>query len=245
MTGLEQRLRAVRARIEAAARAAGRDPATVALLAVSKTWPAADVRALAKGWDLPTWDKPATPCLSSRVAYGESVTPERVRMIDQAEQWLRQRGLRMLRVRYHKGDLARIEVPVAALAKLADAATRQDLVATFRHLGFKYVTLDLEGFRSGSLNAMIASDRIGLPTVRLDLTFAHPGFHGDRLDFKLAVRRVGRSSLDMEHRVSAAGMLLWSADHRIVATSADTHKSIPWPDALRAALERHLEATDA
>ena len=86
----------------------------------------AHVRSLARAWGLPTWDKPATPCLSSRIAYGEEVTPERVRMIDQAEQWLRHRGLRVLRVRYHKGDLARIEVP-----------------------------LDLEGFRSGSFNNVI------------------------------------------------------------------------------------------
>ena len=71
----------------------------------------ADVRALAKAWGLPTWDKPATPCLSSRIAYGEDVTPERVRMIDQAEQWLRRQGLRLLRVRYHKGDLARDRGP--------------------------------------------------------------------------------------------------------------------------------------
>ena len=120
----------------------------------------ADVRALAKGWDLPTWDKPATPCLSSRVAYGEDVTPERVRMIDQAEQWLRQRGLRMLRVRYHKGDLARIEVPLEELPRLADPATRAGLVRAFRDLGFKYVTLDLEGFRSGSLNAVIPLDAL-------------------------------------------------------------------------------------
>ena len=70
-----------------------------------------DVRALARGWELPTWDKPATPCLSSRVAYGEDPTPERVRMIDQAEQWLRQRGLRILRVRYHKGDLRAYRSP--------------------------------------------------------------------------------------------------------------------------------------
>ena len=86
---------------------------------------------------------------------------------------------------------------------------------------------------------------IGTPTVRLDLTFVHPGFHGDRLDFELVVRRVGRSSLDLEHRVSAAGTLLWSADHRIVATSTDAHRSIPWPDDLRAALESYLERTDA
>ncbi len=115
----------------------------------------ADVRALAKAWDLPTWDKPATPCLSSRIAYGEEVTPERVRMIDQAEQWLRQRGLRLLRVRYHKGDMARIEVPLEELPHLAGPEVRTDLVRAFRALGFKFVTLDLEGFRSGSLNALI------------------------------------------------------------------------------------------
>ena len=120
----------------------------------------AEVRALARAWDLPTWDKPATPCLSSRVAYGEEVTPERVRMIDQAEQWLRQHGLRMLRVRYHKGDLARIEVPIEELARLADPALRADLVPAFRALGFKFVTLDLEGFRSGSLNSLIPLDSL-------------------------------------------------------------------------------------
>jgi uncharacterized protein len=120
----------------------------------------ADVRALARAWDLPTWDKPATPCLSSRVAYGEEVTPERVRMIDQAEQWLRQRGLRMLRVRYHKGELARIEVPLEDLPRLAAPEVRDALVPAFRALGFKYVTLDLEGFRSGSLNALIPLDSL-------------------------------------------------------------------------------------
>lgn len=115
----------------------------------------AHVRALAKAWDLPTWDKPATPCLSSRIAYGENVTPERVQMIDQAEQWLRQHGLRLLRVRYHKGDLARIEVPLEELPRLASPELRDELVQTFRTLGFKFVTLDLEGFRSGSLNSVI------------------------------------------------------------------------------------------
>jgi pyridinium-3,5-biscarboxylic acid mononucleotide sulfurtransferase len=115
----------------------------------------ADVRALARGWGLPTWDKPATPCLSSRVAYGEDPTPERVRMIDQAEQWLRQRGLRVLRVRYHKGDLARIEVPVDDLPRFVELQLRGELIAAFRTLGFKFVTLDLEGFRSGSMNSVI------------------------------------------------------------------------------------------
>jgi uncharacterized protein len=115
----------------------------------------AEVRALAKAWDLPTWDKPATPCLSSRIAYGEDVTPEKVRMIDRAEHWLRDRGLRLLRVRYHKGDLARIEVPLEELPRLAGPEVREALVPAFRALGFKFVTLDLEGFRSGSLNAVI------------------------------------------------------------------------------------------
>ena len=80
-----------------------------------------DVRRLAKAWGLPTWDKPATPCLSSRIAYGEEVTPERTRMIDKAEAWLRARGLRIVRVRYHKGDLARVEVPLEELPALAEA----------------------------------------------------------------------------------------------------------------------------
>jgi uncharacterized protein len=115
----------------------------------------ADVRALARGWGLPTWDKPATPCLSSRVAYGEDPTPERVRMIDQAEQWLRQHGLHVLRVRYHKGDLARIEVPVDDLPRFVELQLRGELITAFRTLGFKFVTLDLEGFRSGSMNSVI------------------------------------------------------------------------------------------
>jgi uncharacterized protein len=114
-----------------------------------------EVRALAYAWGLPTWDKPATPCLSSRIAYGEEVSPERVRMIDQAEQWLRHRGLRILRVRYHKGDLARIEVPLDDLARLVDLQVRGELIAAFRALGFKFVTLDLEGFRSGSFNTAL------------------------------------------------------------------------------------------
>jgi uncharacterized protein len=122
----------------------------------------AEVRALAQAWGLPTWDKPATPCLSSRIAYGEGVTPERVRMVDQAEQWLRGRGLRLLRVRYHKGDLARIEVPLDELPRLAAPEVRGELVGAFRALGFKFITLDLEGFRSGSLNAVIPLESLQL-----------------------------------------------------------------------------------
>jgi len=116
------------------------------------------VRALAAAWGLPVWDKPATPCLSSRIAYGEAVTPERVKMVDLAEAWLRGRGLRLLRVRYHTGDLARIEVPVQELAGLVEA--REELVSTFLGLGFKNVTLDMQGFRSGNLNTLIAPEML-------------------------------------------------------------------------------------
>ena len=125
----------------------------------------AAVRELARAWGLPTWDKPATPCLSSRIAYGEEVTPERVQMIDQAEQWLRRHGLRLLRVRYHKGDLARIEVPIDELPRLASPEVRDELVRAFRALGFRYVTLDLEGFRSGSLNAVIPLESLQRPVA--------------------------------------------------------------------------------
>ncbi len=115
----------------------------------------ADVRELAHHWQLPTWDKPASPCLSSRIAYGEEVTPTRLAMIDAAEQYLRMQGLPTVRVRYHRGDVARLEVPADAIARLASDAFRGPLVARLKDLGFKYVTLDLEGFRSGSLNALV------------------------------------------------------------------------------------------
>ncbi|REK19058.1 MAG: ATP-dependent sacrificial sulfur transferase LarE [Planctomycetota bacterium] len=124
----------------------------------------ADVRALAQAWQLPTWDKPAAPCLSSRVAYGEEVTPERLAMIDAAERFLREQGLRSVRVRYHKGDVARLEVPTEALQPLGEPATREQLVAQLKQLGFKYVTLDLEGFRSGSLNALVGITPLAKPT---------------------------------------------------------------------------------
>lgn len=123
----------------------------------------ADVRALARSWGLPVWDKPAAPCLSSRIAYGEEVTPERVRMVDQAESWLRARGLRLLRVRYHKGDLARVEVAPEELPRLAADPIRSELVAAFRGFGFKFVAVDLEGFRSGSLNDLIPPERLLAP----------------------------------------------------------------------------------
>ena len=113
----------------------------------------ADVRDLARHWHVPVWDKPASPCLASRIAYGTAVTPDRVRRVDAAEAWLRERfGLRTLRVRCLPDDSARVEVPHPALPRLID-----DHVAVAGHLrglGFTAVAVDLEGFRSGSLNVV-------------------------------------------------------------------------------------------
>ncbi|MFM7316470.1 MAG: TIGR00268 family protein, partial [bacterium] len=106
---------------------------------------------------------------SSRIAYGEEVTPDRVRMIDAAEKWLRDKGLRVCRVRYHKGDLARVEVPLDDLPGFAAPDVRHELVKVFRDLGFKYVTLDLEGFRSGSNNAVIPTDLLQIPSKILNI----------------------------------------------------------------------------
>lgn len=115
-----------------------------------------DVRLLAKYWNLPVWDKPASPCLSSRIAYGIEVTPERVQRIDQAEQFLKQQlGLRELRVRLTANETARIEVPVEAIQQVCREENRSAMITRLRELGFHYVTIDLEGFRSGSLNAVV------------------------------------------------------------------------------------------
>jgi uncharacterized protein len=109
-----------------------------------------DVRAISKLLDVPTWDKPAMACLSSRVPYGEEITREKLSQIDQAEQFLRDLGYRQLRVRHH-GQVARIELPtdliVPFVQQHAEAAS-----AHLKTLGFLYVTLDLQGFRSGSMN---------------------------------------------------------------------------------------------
>ncbi len=119
-----------------------------------------EVRALAAAWNLPVAEKPATPCLSSRVAYGQQVTPERLAMIDGAEQFLRGLGFRELRVRYHEGDMARIEVPADEVAQLCEPEIRRAVLEELAHLGFKFITLDLAGFRSGNLNRLIAPQDI-------------------------------------------------------------------------------------
>ncbi len=128
----------------------------------------AEIRALAEHWGLPVWDKPASPCLSSRIAYGEQVTPERLAMVEQAERFLRAEGFQPLRVRYHRGDMARIEVGAEALVRFAEAAFRGRVVERLKSLGFKYVSLDLEGFRSGSLNVVLPVESLQIADRQAD-----------------------------------------------------------------------------
>jgi uncharacterized protein len=121
----------------------------------------AEVRAASRRLGLRTADKPAAACLASRIAYGVQVTPARLSRVERAEALLRSFGLAQLRVRDH-GDLARVEVPLEALPGLVEPARRAELVAGLRQLGFAYVTLDLEGFRSGSMNAVLPGGSGGL-----------------------------------------------------------------------------------
>lgn len=114
-----------------------------------------DVRALAKEWNLPIWAKPASPCLSSRLVPGLAVTPERTQKIEAAEAYLRTLGLNEFRVRLHEGELARIEVSADAIHWLTDPSRRADLTDQFTQMGFRFVTLDLLGFRTGSMNDLI------------------------------------------------------------------------------------------
>jgi uncharacterized protein len=116
----------------------------------------ADVRAVARAWGLPVWDKPASPCLSSRLAPGLAVTPERTGRVEAAEAYLKSLGVRDCRVRYHEGDLARVELPTEELERFLAADARAELSARLKALGFKFVTIDLEGFRTGSLNELVS-----------------------------------------------------------------------------------------
>jgi uncharacterized protein len=110
-----------------------------------------DVRDLSRERGLPTWDDPAMSCLATRVPYGEELSEERLQRIGAAEKLLREMGFEALRVRDHDG-LARIEVPVARVAELTDADTRERVVEGLRELGFDWVTVDLQGLRSGSMD---------------------------------------------------------------------------------------------
>jgi pyridinium-3,5-biscarboxylic acid mononucleotide sulfurtransferase len=113
-----------------------------------------EIRTLSRELGLPTWDKPSFACLSSRFQYGEAITPEKLRRIDAAEAFVRSLGFRQFRVRHHD-RLARLELPPEEIGRLFEDGRHEAVVKRFRELGYLYVTLDLQGFRSGSANEIL------------------------------------------------------------------------------------------
>jgi uncharacterized protein len=116
-----------------------------------------DIRALARQAGLRIWDKPASACLSSRIEYGRPVTREALAVVEKGEDALRALGFRQFRVRHH-GEIVRIEISRGELPRALDPAMAEQFTAIFKSLGFKFVTLDLEGFRSGSMNALLSTE---------------------------------------------------------------------------------------
>ena len=110
-----------------------------------------EIREVSKEWGLPTWDKPAFACLSSRFPYGTRITRENLRLVDRAEQFLYDLGIRQFRVRHHE-ELARIEVDPQEIEFIAAKSIRTQINEKFKSLGYEYVAMDLQGYRSGSLN---------------------------------------------------------------------------------------------
>lgn len=118
-----------------------------------------DIRQLAQDAGLRVWDKPASACLSSRIEYGRPVTREALEMVERGEDALRALGFRQMRVRHH-GDIARIEIAQDELPRALTPEMAAELTAIFKALGFRFVTLDLEGFRSGSMNALLSASEL-------------------------------------------------------------------------------------
>ncbi|WP_442510750.1 ATP-dependent sacrificial sulfur transferase LarE [Novipirellula sp. SH528] len=116
-----------------------------------------DVRELAKFFGLENADLPASPCLASRVAYGVEVTAERLSRVEQAESWLRDRGFSDVRVRVHHDELARVEVPQDEISRLLTGTLATELNESLRTIGFRFVTIDLQGLESGSMNRVLVS----------------------------------------------------------------------------------------
>jgi uncharacterized protein len=118
-----------------------------------------EIRELANQAGLRVWDKPASACLSSRIEYGRAVTPEALRVVEQGEDALRALGFRQYRVRHH-GDIVRIEIAREEIGRALSLEMAGQFAAIFKKLGFKFVTLDLEGFRSGSMNSLLPVDEL-------------------------------------------------------------------------------------
>ncbi|MGA8541835.1 MAG: ATP-dependent sacrificial sulfur transferase LarE [Terriglobales bacterium] len=119
----------------------------------------ADIRELARRTDLRVWDKPASACLSSRLEYGRAVTHEALSVIERGEDALRAMGFQQFRVRHH-GQIVRIEIAREELPRALTPEMARELTAVFKRLGFKFVTLDLEGFRSGSMNQLLTTEEL-------------------------------------------------------------------------------------
>jgi len=119
----------------------------------------AEIRELARQSDLQVWDKPASACLSSRMEYGRPVTPEALSVIERGEDALRKMGFRQFRVRHH-GEIVRIEIAREELPRALTAEMAAAFTAQFKALGFKFVTLDMEGFRSGSMNQLLTTTEL-------------------------------------------------------------------------------------
>ncbi len=115
-----------------------------------------DVRALSRHLGLPTWDKPSFACLSSRFPYGTGITRENLSRVDLAETFLRDAGFRRFRVRFHDATTARLELAPEDMPRMLEPAFRQQLVQHFKELGFVYITLDLQGYRTGSMNEVLS-----------------------------------------------------------------------------------------
>lgn len=118
----------------------------------------AEIRELSKAADLPTADLPASPCLASRMSYGLEITSQRLSQVEQAEDFLKSLGFREFRVRHHD-TIARIEVLPQDLARVLDSTWRKAILTQFQTIGFKYVTVDLQGFRSGSMNEALSTEQ--------------------------------------------------------------------------------------
>ncbi|SEQ37284.1 uncharacterized protein SAMN04487884_12754 [Butyrivibrio fibrisolvens] len=118
----------------------------------------AEIRSFSKELGLPTSDKPSFACLASRVPYGERITAGKLKMVERAENLLAELGLVQYRVRVH-GNIARIEVPAGDIAKLVDDSIRSKIVSKFKEFGFSYVTLDMQGYRTGSMNEVINTSK--------------------------------------------------------------------------------------
>jgi len=146
-----------------------------------------EIRAFSREWGLPTWNQPSLACLASRIPYGTRIIPEILERIDASETVIRELGFAQVRVRHH-GNVARIELPAGELGKFVQSAADNGLVAKLKSIGYAYVTLDLEGYRTGSLNEVLEPETIS--------GFVHPR-HFEYLHSSSAVLSIKKPDADI------------------------------------------------